>query len=265
MTNRKKRVVVVAELHCGHRCGLTPPEWQLNPDNPMDAEWLKLQQEQWEWYRRIVSRLKPVHLLIVLGDVVDGKSQKADGRDSIRPKRQEQINMGLTCLDMWDAKHIEMVYGTRYHVDDWEDDVCTALGDKAKIGAHGWAKVNGVTFDIKHKVGGSQIPHGRATAILRERLWNTEWATAGRQPLADIILRGHVHYCIEASPIVGDRQILCMTCPALQGPGTEFGAEQCSGTVDFGLVWFDITAGGSVEKHVEIGLLESQIAVAREY
>ena len=262
---RTKRVAVVSDLHCGHRVGLTPPGWHLNPENEWDAKWLHLQKAQWDWYRRVVSRIRPVHLLLVMGDAVDGGSEKAGGRDAIRTQRREQVDMALTCLDLWKAPHIEMVYGTRYHVSDWEDDVCSGLGEKAHIGAHGWAKVNGVTFDLKHKVGGSQIPHGRATALLRERLWNNEWASAGRQPLGDIILRGHVHYCVEATPIVGDRQILCMTCPALQGVGTEFGAEQCSGTVDFGLAWFDVNADGSYEKHLELAVLQDQIAEVREF
>ena len=262
---KTKLVVAVSDLHCGHRSGLTPPEWQLNPDNPYDAKWLTIQQKAWDWYRRKRSGLGKPDVLMVVGDVVDGPSSRAAGRDSIRVQRREQVNMGLTCLDMWHAKAVEMVYGTRYHVADWEDDICGALGETAHIGAHSWVKVNGVTFDLKHKVGGSQIPHGRATALLRERLWNSEWANAGRQPKADIILRGHVHYCIQAHPIVGDKEILCMTLPALQGVGTEYGAEQCTGLVDFGFVWFEITPAGNVTKHIELAVLDPLTDATREY
>jgi len=261
-----KRVVAIADLHCGHRVGLTPPQWQLNPENEWDAKWLQLQREQWAWYKRTIERLRPIHLLLVMGDAVDGASKKAEGRDSIRMKRREQVDMAFTCINVAKASHIAMVYGTRYHVADWEENVRDLLGDKASIGAHDWPQVNGVVFDIKHKVGGSQAAeYTRLTAIMREQQWNSVWAEAGRQPVGDYVLRAHVHYHRAGKRMIGEREVWAMTCPALQGVGTEFGAEQCSGTVDFGLLSFDVTADGIVRQQAHIKVLPSQMAEVTEY
>lgn len=260
-----KRVVVISDPHCGNRAGLTPPGWQLNPDNPRDAKWYAIQAAEYDWWRRKVTRLQPVHLLLIIGDLVDGKSKKAGGRDVIRQQRIDQVDMALTCIRLVKASHIEGVYGTRYHVRDWEDDIYGALGDNAKIGAHGWAEVNGVVFDFKHKVGASTIPHGRATSLLRADLQNALWAEAGRQPRADVILRGHVHYCVDAARMVGEREVRVMSCPALQGVGSEFGGEQCEGLVDFGFLHFDVHSDGSYSWQKHIAVLPEQKAQTSKY
>ena len=265
MEAKIKRVVAIADLHCGHRAGLTPPEYQLNPNNVYDAKWLKIQAEHWKWYRRKISGLGPVHLLLVLGDCVDGPSIRANGRDCIRPQRKDQVNMAITALDLVGAKNIEMVYGTRSHVADWEDDVCTALGDKAKIGAHGFADVNSLTFDFKHKIGSSTVPHGRATALLKSKLWNSLWAERELQPSAQIILRGHVHYHTAVNFHIQNKQGWAMTCPALQGMGSEFGAEQCEGLVDFGFLVFDVDQKGNYTWQEISAQLETQKAKVSKY
>jgi len=266
MPRKAKRVVVIGDMHCGHRVGLTPPEWQLNPNNEFDAKFLQIQKQQWEWYRRKLSALQPIDLLLVMGDCVDGVSFKAESRDTIRRKRREQVDMAITCIDLAKAANISMVYGTRYHVTDWEEDVCSALGDKAMIGAHEWPQVHGVIFDVKHKVGGSQAAeHTRLTAIMREQQWNSLWAEAQRQPKGDFILRGHVHYHRAGKRMIGEKAVWAITCPALQGVGTEFGAEQCSGTVDFGLLQFDVSPSGDVAWREHVVVLESHYAKVTEY
>jgi len=45
-----KRVVVISDPHCGNRAGLTPPGWQLNPDNPRDAKWYAIQAAEYDWW-----------------------------------------------------------------------------------------------------------------------------------------------------------------------------------------------------------------------
>jgi len=236
---RTKRIVALADSHCGHRSGLTPPEWRLNPDNPHDRKWAALQRAQWDWFHRKITHLQPFWLLLSLGDLVDGKSERAGGRDAIRLQREEQTQMAQQIIEYIHPREKEMVYGTRYHVRDWEDEV--ARMTDAKIGAHGWPEIYGVVFDIKHKIGRSTIPHGRMTALLRSKLWNELWAARGRQPNANILLRAHVHYHMQYS----DAHNFMATLPALQGVGSEYGAEQCEGLIDYGFMTFDIKPSGS--------------------
>lgn len=266
MKAKSKRVVAIADLHCGHRVGMTPPAWQLNPDNESDAKWHALQVAQWDWYVKTIRSLRPIHLLLVLGDCVDGRGERADGRDVIRRKRKEQVDMAEKVILEAKAENIEMVFGTRYHVADWEEDLCAQLGSKAHIGAHQWAEVAcedgpSVVFDIKHYVGGSTIPHGRSTAPSREEVWNLIWAEAERQPRGDVFLRGHVHYFEPKK----QRGRWIMTCPALQGVGTEFGAERCSGTVDFGLIAFDVFPDGRLGWQEHLVVLPTQKATTAKY
>jgi len=262
---KTKRVVAISDMHCGHRVGMTPPQFQLNPDNENDAKWLTLQKEQWKWYCKVINSLRPIDLLLVLGDCVDGRNERAAGRDCIRPGRRDQVDMAFEVIQFTAAPKIAMVYGTRYHVADWEDDLCSNFGDRAKIGSHEWPEVNGVVFDIKHKVGSSIVPYGRPTSVMRARLWNTMWSESARQPNSDILLRGHVHYHVGGFSMCGGKKVWAMTLPALQGIGTEYGAEQCEGLVDFGLVHFDITPGGSCSWDSHVAVLPSQVAVTSQY
>ena len=260
---KKKRVVVIADLHCGHRAGLTPPGWMLNPDNEDDAKWLIIQQEQWKWYVKEITKLRPIHLLLVLGDLVDGVSKKAKGRDTIRVMRRAQVDMACVCLEQAKATNIEMAYGTRYHVEDWEDDI--ARLKKLKIGSHGFPSVNGLIFDIKHKVGSSQIPHGRSTAISRAQLWNTLWAERKKQPKADLVMRAHVHYLALAGHLGPKGLEMGIVCPPLQGMGSEFGAEQCEGLVDYGFLRFDVSPNGDYDWEPIWADLKSHEAKVTEY
>ncbi len=143
---------------------------------------------------------------------------------------------------MWQAEKIIVLYGTAYHVgkdEDWEEQVAKDCG-ALKIGGQEWLNINGTVFDLKHKIGSSSIPHGRSTPIKKEKLWNIIHAEHDEQPNADVTIRAHVHYFDYS----GNADWLGMTLPALQGKGSKFGSRICSGTIDFGMVYFDIQENG---------------------
>ena len=155
-----------------------------------------------------------------------------------------QANVALRCIEFCGAKNVLIVYGTPYHVgrgEDWEQVLFERCRDTlplevARIGANEDLVVNGLVINVKHKVGASQIPHGRFTAPAKERLWNMLWAERGQRPKAHVIIRGHVHYHGHC----GDSTFLALTCPALQGLGSKYVSRECSGIVDLGLIHFDI-------------------------
>ena len=129
-------------------------------------------------------------------------------------------------------------HNTPYHVgsqEDWEDE----LADKVsaiKVGDHEFYDINGVTFDVKHHIGSSSIPHGRHTAIARDAMWNAIWAEYEMQPKGEILLRSHVHYYSRTGGVDWE----AFTLPALQGMGSKYGAKICSGLIHWGLIWFDV-------------------------
>ena len=243
MAKRDKRVLALACLHCGSLVGLTPPAWWLPIDTHM-TETRNLQKEMWTTYRRMLRQIGEVDMLIVDGDAIDGKAYRQGGRKLITADRDEQVDIALSVLSYVDARETVVVAGTPYHTGKGElceKRLARALNAEFRLQA--FIHVNdSAWFDVRHQIPGSSIPHGRATPILRASLWNGLWAAKGNQPKANVTLRAHVHYHVGAfyKGWVG------MTLPALQAPATEYGGLACDGTVDWGMVLFEVTKKGNV-------------------
>ncbi len=230
------KVLVISDLHTGSIVGLTPPDY-----HHLAGDSWQVVEDLWNIYAAMVDRLKPIDVLIVNGDSIDGKSSRTGSTDVITAKIFTQIDWAAECIDYVGAKNILMTYGTPYHVgaeEDFEAYLAAAVG--AEIRSHCFAEIGGVNFSIKHKIGSSTIPHGRHTAIAREKLWDREWAeTKEQHPTSNVLIRSHVHYFGYA----GSDSWLGITTPALQGLGSHYGARMCAGVVDFGVVWFECEKG----------------------
>jgi hypothetical protein len=237
------RIVVISDMHCGHRSGLTPPTWQY-PDESKDpalAKYGEMQRAMWGWYCDTLSALQPIDRLIVNGDAIDGKGERQGGTDQLVTDRKVQVNMAAKVVLEASARRVAIIKGTPYHTgteEDWEEVLAEKVGAD-RCGAHEWFEAHGTVIDCKHKVGGSTIPHGRHTPLARARLWNLLWAERNLQPKANILIRSHVHY----HAFDGGAGWLAMTTPALQA-WTKYGSLECEGTVDLGLIQFDIKEGG---------------------
>lgn len=251
-----KRVVIISDLHCGHMVGLTPPDYQTTSGSLV--KFGDMQKAVYDFYLVTLKALQPINILIVNGDCIDGKGERSGGTEIIEPDRTVQCDMAVRCIEAVRAKNIIVVAGTPYHAgvtEDFERSIADAVG--AHFGGHEWVDVNGTIIDVKHKIGSSTIPHGRSTAINRDRLWNQLWSIDDSQPLADIIIRSHVHYHTYS----GDADVLAMTTPALQGYGSKYGVRQCSGRVDIGLVHIDIDSKGGYTWQAH--LMRSELQKAR--
>jgi hypothetical protein len=238
--NKPKRAVVISDPHCGHQVGLTHPDFDARPQNSRsDAYRLwKLRRACWNFVSDKAAELQPIDLLIVNGDCIDGKGDKSGATELITADRDEQCDMAVAAIEQFNAGAIVMSYGTAYHTgvrEDHENKIAKQV-KALKIGSHDWVDVNGLIFDYRHHVGSSVIPHGRHTAIARERLWAVLWAERGEYPRSDVLIRSHVHY----HAYCGGDDWLAMTTPALQAYGSKFGARRASGVVDYGFVSFDV-------------------------
>jgi hypothetical protein len=235
-----KRVLALGDLHCGARTGLTPPEWWESEH----TETGRVQRETWGWFERQVRYLGPFDALLVGGDSLDGTGRKSGGTELLTTDRVEQCRIAAACIRAIPCQgKTVIVHGTPYHTgqdEDWEEVLAEMVGASA-VGGHEWVDVNGTTFDLKHKVGSSQVPWGRHTAVARERVQNILWNSIDGAPRADVILRWHVHYFAYC----GGPGWLAMTMPALQAPGSKFGVRQCSGIIDYGFITFDVEDNGS--------------------
>ncbi len=244
------RVVALGDTHCGHRAGLTTPDWRWPTSSGTDRHkaWGRVQKECWEAYMRMRDVIGPADVLIANGDLIDGRGERSGSTELITTDRIEQCEMAIRALKVWDAKRIIVTRGTDYHVgvcEQFEDIIAANL--KADIRNHAFIQVCDLIFDVKHTIGGSSIPHGRATPLARDRLQNMMWAEHAEQPKGDILLRSHVHYFLS----VGGRSWEGFILPALQAAGTRWGGKVCSGTVDWGLMVFDVDGRDyRWEKHI---------------
>jgi len=239
-------MVVVSDFHCGHQAGLTPPGWQFSTDSS-DASRKKYGEHQrylWDFYYTWICRLKPIEILAVNGDAIDGKGPKTGGTEQITTDRVRQMTMAKECIEVAEAKKIIMTHGTGYHVgseDDFETPLAKSVG--ADIVSHHDFSVNGTVFNFRHKIATSTIPHGRNTAAARTALWDLIWSVKKGKVRADVLIRSHAHYFIYQ----GDTDTLAIITPGLQGVGSKFGTRECEGIVDIGITWFDIEEDGTYE------------------
>jgi hypothetical protein len=253
------RIVIISDMHCGHRAGLTPPGYQWSEHGATEArqKFALIQKAMWSWYTSRMDALQPINRLIVNGDAIDGQSKRSGGTELITSDRDEQCDIAQACIEYTRASQVYMTRGTPYHTgqdEDWED-VLAANIDAKHIGAHEWYDAEGVVFDCKHKVSSSVIPHGRNTGPNRDALWNVLWAERNLQPRADVFIRSHVHYHTYS----GDARQLVMTTPCLQA-ASKYGSVQCSGTIDIGFIVFDVE-GGEYRWHAE--LMDMQFMAAQ--
>jgi len=214
-----KRVLVVSDFHCGHEAGL----WMGSP--------------LWNKFVELIRGLGKIDICVANGDLIDGKGPKTGGTELITADRFEQAEMALRVLEFINANVYRLTYGTAYHTgynEDWEDIIAKRIG--ATIKGHDFFDVNGLVFDVKHKIRGSSIPHGRFSPLARAKLWNLFWNEFHEVPRADIFIRSHVHYL----SFCGGKKWLALTTPALQDWGSKYGERECENVIDWGFVYFDI-------------------------
>ena len=238
-----KTLVVISDLHCGHLLGLCPPSYR-SPDK----EIRRFQVKAWNNYLSFIKKYGEPDVLLVNGDTMDGTGKAEGGRGVWSTDMYQQSRAAIECIAKWKAKDIIMTKGTPYHVGkdvDYEafiaDNVGAKLFDRAKF------SINGLTFDARHTIGSSQIPHGRYTALAKEAMWNSLWKEKGNAPV-DVVIRSHVHYF----GYVGNPNFLALTTPALQAAGSSYGRKFCSGLVDWGIVIFNIEEDGRYSWEAEI-------------
>lgn len=231
------RLVILADTHCGHLSGLTPPAYQCAPDAPgRRGKFASIQRAMWDWYAARLDALQPIDRLICNGDMIDGQGKRSGGTELITSDRDEQCDMAEQAIKHTRAPVVHMIYGTPYHTgqeEDWEAVLAASVG--ADIASHEWYDAGGIIIDCKHKVSSSIIPHGRHTGPARDALWNALWAERELQPRAQIFIRSHVHY----HTYCGDPRQLIMTTPCMQAH-TKYGSRQCVGVIDLGFIVIDI-------------------------
>lgn len=244
---KKIRLLVLSDTHCGSVFGLTPKnvyELEGGPDS-LATRTAEERKRCWDWFSAAIDRMRPINRLVLNGDMVEGQATRQGGLELLVTDPQEQVAIARRIVEYVHCDNVAITAGTAYHTGidtDWERLLADAVG--AKLGGHEYYTINGVTFDLKHHVGTSQIPTGRATALAHEQVWNALWGATNEFPDADVIVRSHVHYHVAVTNIV--RGKVSMTTPALQTPGSRYGVRRMRGLVDYGFIVFDIYQNGEM-------------------
>ena len=238
MAKKPKRGLIISDLHSGHKIGFTPPRYDFETE--FNTGLYEIRRQIWTWTHKEAKKRGPYDFMIVNGDCIDGRGEKSGGTELLTTDRLVQCNMAAEAILSFKVKDIFMSYGTAYHTGEFEDleDIIAEKVKARKIGGEDNLDVNGCVINYRHHIGRSSIPHGRHTAVAKERMWNQMWAMRNEYPLAQIIIRSHVHYHSYA----GGPGWVAMITPALQNYGSKYGGRIVSGTVDIGIVVLDITS-----------------------
>jgi len=239
------KILIVSDMHCGSRGGLTPPQF----NSWVEADALSRYRAQiWEWYTSVVKG-KKFDLCIGTGDLIDGQQLKNRGRDTITTDFCEQMDIAEFCLSKINAKKWVFVNGTGYHVGD---DFERIMADKYKAKCYDFVRFSfaGKIFNVRHKVGGTSVPYGKATSITKEMVFDTIMGDVNNcDKSADIFIRGHTHQPVYVYDPCYDKH--CIITPPLQGPSS-FGQKNCTGIIKPGLCIINIDKKGGVSCQFEM-------------
>ena len=238
-----QRVLIIADLHCGHRFGLTHPDFDARPDcDPGQKAYkrYRLRRHFWTWFITAIEALRPIDVLIVNGDLIDGKGGKSGGIEMLTTDRTEQTDMAAVTIDLINAPRVYITFGTPYHSgvnETWESEVARKIDHCNEIDTQLLINVNDVIFHCKHYVGRSDTPYGKYTALGREMTWASLKQHEGIFPRGSLItVRSHCHYLVQ---IVDGPDQEGIVTPALQ-LCTIYGGTTKSSIIHTGLVYYDV-------------------------
>jgi hypothetical protein len=194
-TTTPKTIGFIGDTHCGSHYGLWPTE-----DLPGGAAGSKYKGIRYlnRCFQNLVDEWPELDLLVLMGDLVDGKQRKSSGTGVFSTKMSDQVAGAIVVLEPLakKAKTIVRVHGTPYHE---EFDGCLADLDRA-LGVKHTDQVININLDGKilnmahHPIGGSLLYSG--TGVDRENVWSTVAAAQKKVPNQRWIFRAHKHeYC----------------------------------------------------------------------
>ena len=180
------------------------------------------------------------------GDCIEGTQSRQGGAELIMTDRNVQSEMAVISILKFQAKKILMAYGTGYHTGEWAEDFEYNIAQDvdAEIAGKLYFNVEGLTFDVRHFLGNSTVPHGRATPIMKEMSWALMQDALDAGPKVDVLVRSHVHNHIY----IEQPGRTMFTTPALQLSRGRFGSRQCTGETHWGAIRLTVDNGKIVGK-----------------
>ena len=204
-----RKVLFLADLHCGNIAGIAPPGYRSDAVR-------EIQETFYDWYTRELHAHGPYDAVFVMGDVVDGEGKKGT-LDTFETNIQRQAEAAALVIQeaCVDPEYIWMVRGTPFHTNgvlEYEDITADILGCSIKNVQK--REIEGWKVHTKHVASRSDIPYGQGTPLYKELDRIESEAFREQKDAPDLIMRAHVHY--EALVRKHNRQ--AGNCPCLELP-----------------------------------------------
>lgn len=194
-------IALVGDTHCGSTSALWPQSWL-----PGDVPYGSLRYVE-RCFAQLVDEWPEIDLLILMGDLIEGKAPKSKGTGIFTSYLRKQVEGAVEILAPMakKARTIVRVAGTPYH--DEHDDPLAFLD--SELGVVETRQVfnlrietpgaelgeSGVLNVAHHPPGGGVLYEG--TKLTRQILWNIIAAARGKIPGARWISRAHLHTSAE--------------------------------------------------------------------
>lgn len=230
------KLLALADTHCGHLLGLTPPKYQRG-----GWKLSHLMSDYWDWFESKIKKVGKPDYAIWTGDIVDGEG-KRDTSHHLTTDPEQQQDMAIDIIKMVGAKKNVFVYGTPYHtgsVIDYENRIAEHLGES--ISYKQKVNIGGVRFNIMHTTGKSGNPVGGDIGIKTASVWSLLYDLIDGREHADIVLRAHAHEYRH----VGNELIKAFIQPALKigKPDHDRYPRRLDGWYTVGFLEFDYKKG----------------------
>lgn len=149
--------------------------------------------KEWRDMIRRLDGVGGVDICICNGDLVEGYNRFENGLGNWTNDIDVQVNTAVRLLKMIGAKQYYGSQGSPYHTGlnaSADQLVVERLG--GKYSTDFYLKVNKLRFYVRHEIGYSGVPHGRATSLSRD-LINTK-LNSDIYGDVDVHLYAHTHY-----------------------------------------------------------------------
>ena len=238
------RVLNTGDWHGGHKFGAACHD---ECDNDIQRRGMKMVDEA-------IIALRPIDLMVMNGDGIEGNAPRNGGIELITPDRIEQAKMMIRYkqhLDLLNGKPMTFyaTYGTPYHsgnAENYEQIIADAFpleSGKSNITENLVLDVEGYKLHYRHHIPSGSILT-RGSNITKQAIIRILKETQGYAHV-NFLGRSHVHYAHRNPDYLGKTlQII----PALQ-MWSGYGARQCDGITSFGVVAMDIHQGKVVHWH----------------
>ena len=236
-----KHGVIIADLHCGHRFGLTPPQKLEQEGGDHKQEKIRIWQvNTWNWYAAKAKEIGHIDRLIINGDACEGDGVRSGATELYTSDRDEQVQIAEFCARQFDFDKATVIEGTASHTgtaEAYEAILARELG--THLQQHAWLEYAGCVIDFKHHIGTSSTPGAVPPALPREAVWNMMWGEHELQPRATVFIRSHGHGYF----VVIEDDFTAIITPSLQG-FTKYGGTRMSKTITYGLIEWWISDEG---------------------